>query len=162
MSKSTKPTGVTLNLINKSGVAVPQKFIERWVQEMVRLLVSEIKDSGRLKDTELVVAFLDVKEARRINSTFRGHDYPTDVLSFASTAPNIIGELVLCPTVVSRQAKEHGLLVREEFGHLILHGLLHLLGYDHESAPANAKKMYDLQDRVFAELLEFGKKQSDD
>jgi probable rRNA maturation factor len=113
----------------------------------------EIDGPERLKGKKLVVAFLDLKEARNINRLFRKRDYATDVLSFSSSDPGVLGELAICPKVISRQAKEHGILVREEMGYMILHGILHLLGYDHEGSAAQAKKMFALQDKVFTRLL---------
>lgn len=56
---------------------------------------------------------------------------------------------MLCPQVVERQAKEHDLSFRDELCYLVLHGVLHLLGFEHEQGGARAKKMYELQDEIF-------------
>jgi ssRNA-specific RNase YbeY (16S rRNA maturation enzyme) len=55
--------------------------------------------------------------------------------------------------VIARQAREHGLLVREELGYMIIHGFLHLLGYDHERSKVEEKRMFLIQDRLFDHLL---------
>jgi probable rRNA maturation factor len=55
--------------------------------------------------------------------------------------------------VIAVQAREHGLLVREELGYMIIHGFLHLLGYDHEKSPGAAEKMFNIQDQLFEKLL---------
>ncbi len=86
---------------------------------------------------------------RRLNKTFRGKDYATDVLSFDATDPESLGELVLCPEVIQRQAKEHELSDFAEYAYMVLHGILHLLGYDHEKDDKAAREMYRLQDKIF-------------
>ncbi len=63
-----------------------------------------------------------------------------------------MGELVLCPQVISRQAKEHGLTLDDELGYIMLHGVLHLLGFDHEKNKVEETKMMTLQDEVFENL----------
>jgi probable rRNA maturation factor len=61
--------------------------------------------------------------------------------------------LAIAPEVIKRQAKEHGLLFREELGYMVLHGFLHLLGYDHETSERDARVMFKLQDQLFEEIL---------
>ena len=68
-----------------------------------------------------------------------------------------LGDLVICLDVIKRQAKEHGLTVQEELGYMVLHGFLHLLGYDHEANVRDAKKMFTLQDDLFEKLLKKSK-----
>lgn len=143
---------MTLTLINRSGQAVPRRFLTVWVRRLAKLIAAEVKGqsfSGR----ELVVVFVDRNEALALNKKYRKKNYATDVLSFSSDEPGVVGELVICPKVISRQAKEHGLLVREELGYMVLHGFLHLLGFDHEKSKSQAKKMFALQDRLFDRLL---------
>lgn len=143
---------IKLELINQSGRPVPRTFLKRWVQGLSRELLRE-KVRRDFINKKLTIAFLEPKSARRLNREFRKRDYATDVLSFDSLEPDSLGELVICPHVISRQAKEHGLLVREELGYMVLHGVLHLLGYDHEKSKREAKRMFDLQDRIFQRLL---------
>ena len=122
-------------------------------RELARDGAMPAKNLALFKGQELIVAFVSAPEARQLNKRFRQRDYPTDVLSFESTEPGVLGELVICPKVISRQAREHGLLVREELGYMILHGFLHLLGFEHERSSRQAKRMFELQDRVFEKLL---------
>ncbi|WII72029.1 rRNA maturation RNase YbeY [Bdellovibrio sp. 22V] len=142
-----------LVIINESKHAAPRKFIQEWMGE----LVAEFKKRKVLKATdakkELTLVFLDKKPAQKLNFEFRGKDYATDVLSFDSMEPTSMGELVLCPEVLKRQAKEHKLSYQQELGYMLLHGVLHLLGYDHETNEKDAKEMFDLQDAVFEKLL---------
>lgn len=87
-----------------------------------------------------------------MNKTYRGKGYATDILSFSSEDPRCLGDLVIASSVVRAQAKDHGLSFQEELGYMVLHGMLHLLGYDHEKSRAEARKMFKIQDDVF-ELL---------
>ena len=120
-------------------------------------MAREPKLAKKLRGKELVVAFLDPGPARKLNKQFRQKDYATDVLSFGAEGdPAALGELVICPQVIVRQAKEHGLSVREELAYMVLHGVLHLLGFDHETSERDAKKMFKLQDGLFEKLLPHG------
>jgi len=112
------------------------------------------KDRERLAEApQLNCVFVDRQKGRLLNRTFRGHDYATDVLSFAPIESGSIGELVFCTPVLKRQAKQHRLSPKNEFLYLFIHGILHLLGYEHEKSDKAAKRMYRLQDSIFAEIL---------
>ncbi|MES2962470.1 MAG: rRNA maturation RNase YbeY [Bdellovibrionota bacterium] len=140
-----------LELVNRSGRAVPSAFLRAWVRSLDRAAARKIS-SKRWRGRTLVIAFVDENEIRRLNREFRGKNKTTDVLSFESEESDVLGELAICPQVISRQAKEHGLLVREELGYMVLHGFLHLLGFDHETSVRDEKKMFALQDELFEEL----------
>jgi probable rRNA maturation factor len=84
-------------------------------------------------DSSATVAFVSDKSIRRLNQQFRGVDKATDVLSFPADEPNNLGDIAVSVQTATRQAKENGLSFEREIAQLILHGLLHLCGYDHES-----------------------------
>ncbi|WP_415063409.1 rRNA maturation RNase YbeY [Bdellovibrio sp.] len=140
-------------IVNESKHAVPRKFLQGWIENLVKELQKRrlIKASRHQKEFTLV--FLDKKPAQKINKEFRGKDYATDVLSFDSMDPSSFGELVLCPEVLKRQAQEHKLSYQVELGYMVLHGTLHLLGYDHETNEKDAREMFALQDALFEKLL---------
>ena len=79
------------------------------------------------------VAFVSDKGIRKLNQQFRGVDKATDVLSFPAEEPDNLGDVAISVETAVRQAKENGLSFEDEIAQLILHGLLHLSGYDHES-----------------------------
>lgn len=89
---------------------------------------------------EVVVVLADDGFVRRLNRDYRGRDEPTNVLSFAGDtsgplvpeAPLMLGDLVLAFETVCREAEEEGKPLAEHFSHLVVHGMLHLLGHDHE------------------------------
>jgi rRNA maturation RNase YbeY len=114
-----------------------------------------IKGSGALANDIplLTVVFMDQAQAKKLNKKYRGKNYATDILSFAPEAKGQgLGELVLCESVLRRQAKEHKLSFNEEMDYLLIHGFLHLLGYDHEKSRKEEVKMMRLQDKLFEKL----------
>ena len=95
-------------------------------------------------------------EGRAINKKFRKKNYATDVISFHGNLEEPVpslGELVVCDDVLQRQAQEHELSWSEEFTYLVIHGILHLIGFTHESGGLGAKLMYQLQDRAFSKQI---------
>jgi len=81
----------------------------------------------------VVIAMITDQRMRKINKTFRRKDYATDVLSFPAMLPGSLGEMAIATGVLRRQAREAGHSEATEARVLALHGLLHLLGYDHET-----------------------------
>ncbi len=92
---------------------------------------------GRRDGGEMTVRIVDEDEGRRLNRDYRGYDRATNVLAFPFESPPgieplpYLGDLVLCAPVVAREAREQGKAVRAHWAHLVVHGTLHLLGYDH-------------------------------
>ena len=104
------------------------------------------------RDGELTVRFVGAAEARRLNREFRGKDYATNVLTFDyQHAPVVLADIVLCVPVVRREAREQRKVFRDHLAHLVVHGVLHAQGHDHDRA-AHAKKMEAREVRVLAEL----------
>jgi probable rRNA maturation factor len=91
---------------------------------------------------EIAVRLVDAAESRTLNRDYRGKDRPTNVLSFAyAVDPVLNGDLVLCVPQALREAEEQKKTVAAHFAHLIVHGMLHLQGYDHETSDAEAEHM---------------------
>jgi probable rRNA maturation factor len=82
---------------------------------------------------EVTIALLTDAAMRTLNARFRRTDYPTDVLSFPSDDRGVLGDIAIARGVAARQARSHGHPLRVELRVLALHGLLHLLGYDHDT-----------------------------
>jgi probable rRNA maturation factor len=141
---------MNLTIINRSGERIPRKFVEAWLKALKPLLKKEkLKLNPKL---EFTILFVDQREMRKLNKTYRGKDYATDVLSFDGDSEASFGELVISPQVIKRQAKEHGLSLQDELGYMVLHGVLHLLGFDHEKNKREANRMFTLQDKLFERL----------
>ena len=101
----------------------------------------------RASGHELAVRIVGTAESRRLNARYRGRNRPTNVLSFpTSTAPlpppaaSPLGDLVICPRIVRAEAHGQRKSVRAHWAHLVVHGALHLIGYDHER-PRDAQRM---------------------
>jgi probable rRNA maturation factor len=136
-----------LLFINKRAARTPKAFLKKWVNSAAaRLKISKSK--------ELTLVFVGRKESEDLNFRFRRKKRPTDVLSFDPLEDHSLGELVLCQPLIVKQAKDHGLTYEEELGYLVLHGMLHLLGFEHETSKASAKKMFRLQDLLFEDLCD--------
>ncbi len=105
---------------------------------------------------ELSVALVDDDEIQALNRDYRAKDRPTDVLSFPmdpSESPEaLLGDVVISLDTALRQASEGKVEPRAEVRMLLVHGFLHLIGYDHERSPAEAKKMFRKQRALIAEL----------
>ena len=136
--------------INQSIDRLPLRLLQKWLKACVKELPQ--KDQRRIRGTEVLVVFVSRAKIKKLNSNFRQKNEPTDILSFESLDPSSLGELVLSPQVVRAQSKRTGLGYHEELCYMVLHGLLHLLGYDHETSKKEAKLMFALQNRVFQKL----------
>ena len=118
-----------------------------------------LRDVG-LTDAELSVVFVDDEEMRRLNAAYRSLDRPTDVLAFAMTEgafgdlnPQLLGDVVISTQTAQRQAERAGRSGDDELDALLVHGILHLIGYDHERSAAAARTMRN-QERRLRRLLQ--------
>jgi len=108
--------------------------------------------AGLERDAKVTVRVVGQVEGRTLNRDFRGRDYATNVLTFVyRDAPPIEGDLALCAPVVAREAREQGKNIAAHYAHLVVHGMLHLQGYDHENA-ANARIMEKRESQIVAGL----------
>jgi len=90
---------------------------------------------------QVTVRFVDAREGRTLNRDFRGKDYATNVLTFIYETTPVVGDLVVCIPVVKREAKAQKKTFRDHLAHMIVHGMLHLQGYDHETGTDDAETM---------------------
>jgi len=112
-------------------------------------------DALKLKDVELSLSLVGDTAIRRLNRTWRQKDRPTDVLSFPADAlpegvpgPRLLGDVVISLDTARRQARAHKRPLEEELSRYLAHGILHLLGHDHERSPAEARKMARLEEKL--------------
>lgn len=106
--------------------------------------------------SELSIALVGDEEMRGLNRDYRDKDRPTDVLAFpmdeSGETGRMLGDVVISLDTAVRQARESGVAPADEVRTLLVHGFLHLLGYDHERGPAEARKMFRIQRRLVGEL----------
>jgi probable rRNA maturation factor len=103
--------------------------LRRWVQ------------TAQERDLTVTLRFVDGREGRSLNARFRGRDYATNVLTFVyDDVDPLAGDIVLCVPVLAREAGSQGKTLRAHCAHLVIHGMLHLQGYDHQRR-ADAARM---------------------
>ena len=102
---------------------------------------------------EITVRIVGTAEARRLNRRYRGRDHATNVLSFpyGTSRGTLRGDIVLCAPVIRREARAQGKSIEAHFAHLLLHGLLHLQGHEHDR-PRDAARMEALETRLVIKL----------
>jgi len=109
-----------------------------------------------LADTEVSVKFTSDAEVRGLNAAWRGKDKATNVLSFPmAEAPEgapMLGDIVLAAGVCAREAAAKNVLMETHATHLVVHGMLHLLGYDHETGDEDAEAMEEIERKALASL----------
>lgn len=106
----------------------PRPLADADVERAVRLVLT-----GEARDGTISVTFLGRDEMRRVNREWKGRDAPTDVLAFglAGLAPAVLGDIYICPWVARREARARHLPFEQELLRLVVHGTLHVLGFDH-------------------------------
>lgn len=107
-------------------------------------------------ESEVTIRIVDEAESHHLNLTYRGMDKPTNVLSFPFEAPpeielSLLGDLIICRQVVEKEAMEQQKTAEEHWAHMVVHGCLHLLGYDHIEDD-EAEEMEALETEILAEL----------
>jgi probable rRNA maturation factor len=132
--------------ISRKGVPAPQSF-KRW---------AEAACQGRIKRADIAIRVVDDKEGLALNKHYRGKDYATNVLSFPAELPEgvtlpLLGDLVICAPVVAKEAAEQGKTLAAHYAHLTIHGVLHLLGLNHED-DREAEAMESIERGILADM----------
>ncbi len=112
--------------------------------------------AGERRHAAVSVTFLGREAMRQMNLRHKGHDFPTDVISFALPDPRggLLGDLYICRWQAEREARRRGLTLREELLRLVVHGTLHILGWNHEEgAGREASAMWVKQERYLRALM---------
>jgi len=130
----------------ESGLPTAQQ-IEQWATAAVQPQSDEV---------EMTVRIVDEAESHELNLNYRGKDRPTNVLSFPFECPDevelpLLGDLVICRQVVEREAQEQDKPLMAHWAHMVVHGSLHLLGYDHIEDD-EAEKMESLETQIMTGL----------
>ncbi len=116
--------------------------LRRWVRAVLR---------AEQRDGSVAIRIMDEPEMRRLNARFRGKEGTTNVLSFPAEETGLLGDIAICAPVVAREAAEQRKSVDAHYAHLVVHGVLHLLGYDHDSA-GEARIMENKEITILAEF----------
>nr|WP_282557780.1 rRNA maturation RNase YbeY [Providencia burhodogranariea] len=124
-----------------------EALFQRWLEAVL---------SQFQPQSEVTIRIVDEEESQHLNLTYRGKDKPTNVLSFPFEAPpevelSLLGDLIICRQVVEQEAIEQQKSAEEHWAHMVVHGCLHLLGYDHIE-DEEAEEMEGLETEILAEL----------
>jgi probable rRNA maturation factor len=156
MSRATDAPGIAIDLsITCAAWRRALPAVARIVRAAARAALAQ--SGKRIGAAELSLVLADDATVRDLNTRWRGKDAPTNVLAFASDEapakgkPVLLGDVVLAFQTVAREAKEQKKRLADHLRHLVIHGVLHLLGYDHVKA-APAKRMEALETRILASL----------
>lgn len=124
---------------NKAGLPLRADFV-RWAR------------AALVGGGEIAIRLVETDEGQALNKEYRGKDYATNVLSFPyDTEPVVSGDLVICPDVVAREAAEQNKPLAAHYAHLVVHGMLHLQGWDHENDD-DAQAMEEEETEILAAM----------
>jgi rRNA maturation RNase YbeY len=157
-----------LSIKNLTKTKISGKFLER----VFKISIENIPAVKKIVDPEIDLVIIGEKRMRSMNHKWRGKDKATDVLSFESASGRTkerspkngfkfifppdgivrLGQIFICASVAARQAKEDGHSFDKEMVVLLVHGILHLAGYDHEKSASEARKMFSLQEKIIKEI----------
>ena len=124
--------------------------------ELRRWVAVALAGAGYMRDAEVLIRIANEAESASLNQTYRHKPGPTNVLSFPFEVPagvdiRLLGDIVICAPVVVREAVEQNKPLPAHWAHLVIHGVLHLLGYDHQDT-SRAEAMENLEIRILAGL----------
>lgn len=125
-------------------------------EQMQRWISAALEADASRDEAEVSVRIVDETESHELNHRYRGKDKPTNVLSFPADLPPelnlpLLGDLVVCSPVVETEAAAQGKTLEAHWAHMLVHGTLHLLGYDHID-PVEAEVMESLETRILTRL----------
>ena len=121
--------------------ALPRHKVSRWIRHALAA------------DAEITVRIVGAEEGQALNRDYRHKDYATNVLTFDyAQDPLVMADLVLCAPVVAREAQEQGKTLQAHYAHLLVHGVLHAQGWDHETSEADALEMEAYEVEILAGL----------
>ena len=135
-----------IEINNLTNFAVDKKFFTGVAKKVLK---------GENKETENIsVAFVSPEEIHKLNKKYRKKDKPTDVLSFEKVSDfrDECAEIIICPAVVRENAKESRLSLKKELAKILIHGVLHALGYDHEKSEKDAALMGEKEILYFEKI----------
>lgn len=154
---------IEIELVNRQRkIKISQRRLTTTARKIIQLLGNTIiKERNKAildKKVILSVVLIGGKRMREINYRYRGKKYITDVLSFPYLEDNFLleeiylGELLICPEKALLQSKQYGATFWEEMQRLLVHGVLHLLGYDHEGSKSQAREMFKIEKSILKKL----------
>ncbi len=148
-----------LSLSLQQNFQAPELVLKR--AYLKKVVETSLRHIATQSNCEIGIACVDNAESHQLNLEYRGKDKPTNVLSFPSDLPDEmaaildsfpIGDLVICIPVVLQEALDQQKTPIEHFTHMLVHGTLHLMGYDHETSEQDAEEMEALEIEILKKL----------
>ena len=148
-----------LSLSLQQNFQAPELVLKR--AYLKKVVETSLRHIATQSNCEIGIACVDNAESQQLNLEYRGKDKPTNVLSFPSDLPDEIaaildsfpiGDLVICIPVVLQEAIDQQKIPIEHFTHMLVHGTLHLMGYDHETSEQDAEEMEALEIEILKKL----------
>ena len=148
-----------LSLSLQQNFQAPELVLKR--AYLKKVVETSLRHIATQSNCEIGIACVDNAESQQLNLEYRGKDKPTNVLSFPSDLPDEmaaildsfpIGDLVICIPVVLQEAIDQQKTPIEHFTHMLVHGTLHLMGYDHETSEQDAEEMEALEIEILKKL----------
>jgi len=133
-----------IEINNLTDFKIDKKFFRNIAQ---KILLEENK-----KNKTFSVAFLSKDDIKKLNKKFRNKNKPTDILSFKIEEGDYLGEIIICPEIVKENAKTNEESFKNEMKNIFIHGVLHLLDYEHEKSRKEAKIMEEKQQYYFKKI----------
>lgn len=117
--------------------------------------VIAVAEAEGIGSGEISITFVDAATISTLNETHLEQQGPTDVIAFNLAEPKTpLGDVYVCPEIASQSAEEHGIELREELLRLVVHGMLHIAGYDHPAGPERLdSKMFARQEAILSQIL---------
>lgn len=142
------PYSIDIQIAYKEEIPVPQSKLFHWIQVALE---------AHRPAAEITLRLVDKPEITELNTTYRQKNKPTNVLAFPADIPDYIdldypflGDIIVCPMVLEEECKELGITQEAHWAHILIHGVLHLLGYDHID-DHDAIKMQSMEIKLLAD-----------
>ncbi len=133
----------------------PSPLTEKWVEELTRRVLRAMN----LEKAQVSISVVGDDEMARLNGQYLGRPWTTNVMAFSqvegeggSVTPNLLGDVVICGDTCLREAQEAGMDFRERFLELLVHGILHLLGRDHEGGEKERSSMEEEEEMIVSKV----------
>lgn len=148
----THPLELAIQIASRTDGIPTRAQLRRWVK------------AAQQGEMVLTLRITETAEAQQLNRDYRGKDYATNVLTFVYDTSPVNGDVVLCAPVIAREAAEQGKTLEAHYAHLIIHGVLHLQGYDHEhkseAVTMESVERFIMQHLAYPDPYEHGRRQS--
>ncbi len=138
-----------IEINNLTASQIDKNFLRKVAEKVLEGPSFAKASEGKKKELDLSIALVGLKRIKELNKRYRKKNKTTDILSFLY---NGLGEIIICPQQVKKNAKRFGEVFKKELTRVLIHGILHLLGYDHEKTEKEARLMEKRQNYYLSKI----------